>query len=269
MQDLTEAARHRVEEIASRHAVSPDATATLLRALAPSGGSMAQFSHPELGGMGQWSQGGMIMIGDMFNNGLKARVDALCRDLAALLREVSVFAPPPSRHEHSPPGGGWQSLGTQSQFQGNGGFGFASTSWWPPELGSPASSGGQNDMRYAHFPEANRLAVQQDGTTRLYDTGGVQIWGVSQQQGGGQSLSFSTSQGELRVERFHQVDGPGLPAEPASAPPPPAQPFTAPGQGQGAEHPLITLEKLGELHQRGILSDAEFAAKKAELLARL
>ncbi len=27
---------------------------------------------PELGGMGQWSTGGMLMIGDMFNNGLKA-----------------------------------------------------------------------------------------------------------------------------------------------------------------------------------------------------
>ena len=29
---------------------------------------------------------GMVMVGDMFNQGLKARVDALCRDLAGLLR---------------------------------------------------------------------------------------------------------------------------------------------------------------------------------------
>jgi hypothetical protein len=56
---------------------------------------MAQFSHPELGGMGQWSMGGMIMVGDMFNNGLKARVDALCNDLSALLRGPSPFAAQP------------------------------------------------------------------------------------------------------------------------------------------------------------------------------
>jgi hypothetical protein len=38
---------------------------------------MAQFSHPEFGGSGQWMRGGMSMIGDMFNSGLKSRVDSL------------------------------------------------------------------------------------------------------------------------------------------------------------------------------------------------
>ncbi|MCW5610920.1 MAG: SPFH domain-containing protein [Rubrivivax sp.] len=39
----------------------------------------------------------------------------------------------------------------------------------------------------------------------------------------------------------------------------------------GAKHAelLATLEKLGELHAKGVLTDAEFGAKKAELLARL
>jgi hypothetical protein len=35
--------------------------------------------------MGQWSRGGMIMIGDMFNQGLKHRVDTLCKELAGFL----------------------------------------------------------------------------------------------------------------------------------------------------------------------------------------
>ncbi|MFM8524351.1 MAG: hypothetical protein ACKOCM_01815, partial [Cyanobacteriota bacterium] len=43
------------------------------------------FNHPELGGSGQWMASGMMMIGDMFNNGLKARVDGLCRDVSAVL----------------------------------------------------------------------------------------------------------------------------------------------------------------------------------------
>jgi len=46
--------------------------------------------------MGQWTQGGMTMVGDMFNHRLKARVDAVCTELAFLLRSRSVFAAVPS-----------------------------------------------------------------------------------------------------------------------------------------------------------------------------
>jgi hypothetical protein len=66
---LTEDGRQIVEAIADRHGVSSDAVYTLLMALAAGGGRQVQFNHPDLGGMGQWSQGGMIMVGDMFNQG--------------------------------------------------------------------------------------------------------------------------------------------------------------------------------------------------------
>ncbi|WP_431271108.1 hypothetical protein [Dankookia sp. P2] len=133
MQELTPAAQQRVADIAARNGVSEDAVLTLLQAVSNGGGRMAQFSHPELGGMGQWSQGGMTMVGDMFDTGLKVRVDSLCTALAALLREMNPFVPPPPMQS-----GGWS--------QGHGG------NWWPDGLGSPASSGAQNAMRYAYFP---------------------------------------------------------------------------------------------------------------------
>jgi hypothetical protein len=41
---------------------------------------MAQVSHSEFGGSGQWMAGGAIMISDMFNHALKARVDAVCNE---------------------------------------------------------------------------------------------------------------------------------------------------------------------------------------------
>ncbi len=44
--------------------------------------------------MGQWSQGGMIMVGDMFNQGLRYRVDQLCGELAELLRSQPLLHPP-------------------------------------------------------------------------------------------------------------------------------------------------------------------------------
>src|SRR3954451_17046938 len=108
-----------IETVAARHGFSPAAVRAIAEALRHGGGRMAQFNHPELGGMSQWSAGGMIMIGDMNNNGLKTRVDALCRALAASP------GPVPAAAELQP--------GQTSR-------------WWPEDLGTPSSSGAQNDM---------------------------------------------------------------------------------------------------------------------------
>lgn len=96
----------------------------------------------------------------------------------------------------------------QHQLQGGSeiGYTFARANWWPASLGTPGSSGGQNDMRYAYFPASRRLAVQQGNRVSLYDTGETQIYGVSQ-QGSGQSLSFSTSAGTRQLRDFTPVEG--------------------------------------------------------------
>ena len=86
MGKLSDEGRRALGDIASRHGTSADAVEHVLMALVAGQGTQAQFNHPDLGGMGQWSQGGMTMVGDMFNNALKAKVDAICSDLAALLR---------------------------------------------------------------------------------------------------------------------------------------------------------------------------------------
>jgi len=48
---------------------------------------MAQFSHPDFGGMSQWSPG-MTMVGDMFNNSLKSKLDAVCTELATYVADT-------------------------------------------------------------------------------------------------------------------------------------------------------------------------------------
>ena len=73
-----------VERMAKKHSVSPAAVEVVLAALRTGGGRMAQFSHADFGGMSQWSPG-MSMVGDMFNTQLKAKLDALCSDIAAHL----------------------------------------------------------------------------------------------------------------------------------------------------------------------------------------
>jgi hypothetical protein len=145
MKNLTPEGARRLEDVAMRHGVSLDAVSVLLGALAQSNGSQAQFNHPDLGGMGQWSQGGMIMVGDMFNHGLKQRVDALCNELAGMLRSQPTSAKDKAA--------GVSLFVSRSDAAGQ---------WWPSGLGSPASIGAQNDLKYAYFPSSSRLAILQD-----------------------------------------------------------------------------------------------------------
>lgn len=249
---LTEEGRRMAEEVARRHDVSTDAVLTLLRALERGGGTQAQFSHPDLGGMGQWSQRGMIMVGDMFNTGLRARVDQLCNELADLAQRHALFG-------------------------GSRGF-----QWWPDGLGTPSASGGQNDMRYACFPDTRRLAVQRDGALNLYDTGDHRILGVSQQQSGGQDLTFTSQHGLVRLHELARIDeagGPhreGAPPEPQRERPAVAMRPDAPGSPartreppRADDDPFAKIERLHELQQRGVLTEAEFTEKKKDLLSRI
>ena len=80
-----------ITRVSLRHSVSPDAVRTILRALRSGGGTMAQFSHSDFGGMSQWSPG-MTMVGDMFNNSLKSKLDAVCTELAASLKPPVIMA---------------------------------------------------------------------------------------------------------------------------------------------------------------------------------
>ena len=309
--ELTPEGRHLVEEAAQRHGVSTDAVLTLLAALAAGRGTAAQFSHPELGGMGQWSQGGMLMIGDMFNNALKYKVDRLCNELAGVVRGQGWAVPASSQSQSQSPGP--QSF--QSQSQGGGNVSYQSQggslgqgvslfvpgsgvpgNWWPAELGAPSSVGAQNDIRYACFPAARRLAIQLGGgEVRVFDTQGHQISGFSQQQGGDASLTFTSQHGVVRVADLPRVDdlpwvdgaapqaaaapSPVVAQPPAAVPAPP--PVQAPPSAVAAEPAppaggitddeviFARIERLAELKQKGILTEEEFAAKKAELLARL
>ncbi len=259
MPDPTPDVRQVLAAAAQRHGFSPEAALTAWHALADGRGAMAQFNHPELGGVGQWAQGGMTMVGDMFNHGLKARVDALCSELAGQMqRQATACVVEPAQFQ------------TQSQGRPIGaGFaeGFAAGDWWPLELGTPASSGAQNGLRYAYFPGTHRLAIQRNGRSELYDTGDHRISGVSQQQSGAvQDPTFSSDKGPVRLADLKPVDM-DAPAASTDAQPAPAQ--YAASSMPPAGDPLAVIERLAELHQKGVITEAEFTAKKTELLSRL
>ncbi|CCQ15821.1 putative uncharacterized protein [Rhodococcus sp. AW25M09] len=281
-QALTPAGENAVSELSSRYGVSTDAVRTMLDAVNNGRGSMAQFNIPELGGSGQWMRGGMTMVGNMFDHGLKSRVDGLCRDLSAVLSQHQVYPP---------------------RETGNGSFGgnsFGSGSWWPSELGSPSSSGGQNGSQYAVFPGSRRLAVLSGGELAVYDTRDHSIGGVQQQQGGGPgSLEFTSQYGTFSASSLSRVDqqgggtgsqnqpapqnqsgpqqtSPSYPSQSQSPQQQPSPPQFPNQSGSGGNHAGVdvsditaAIEALAGLHAKGFLTDDEFFSKKSELLERL
>jgi hypothetical protein len=82
-----------LDDLAAKYGVSVEAIEVLREALLRGGGRQAQFSHRDLGGMGQWSAGEMTQVGDMFNVGLKDKVNAICTALSRQGEEVN--GPPP------------------------------------------------------------------------------------------------------------------------------------------------------------------------------
>ena len=143
--------------------------------------------------------------------------------------------------------------------------------WWPADLGVPSSLGAQNEVRYAYFPASQRLAIDINGEVTVYDTQGHQIIGFSQQQPGSGSLSFSSQLGNVDMGHLRVVSG----ADGAKKSPKPMHEAASEQQAATStasatqEQILAAIERLAELHARGVLTDAEFSEKKAELLGRL
>lgn len=248
MSRLTIRGERFVEELAQRHAFSKEAVTHMLVAVRDGNAGMAQFSHPEFGGYGQWMRGGMLMLGDMFNHTLKARVDALCIEIADQLAgegdEAGLFAVDPARH------------------------------WWPAELGSPNATGAQNHVRYAYFADARRLAIEVGGIVWVYDTGEHRLGGFSQQQGDSESITLTSQYGSVDLSRLRVESRNGQPVASEPAPAAQVEPARDDASSGHASPPasdeiFAALERLGDLKAKGILSEEEFAAKKAELLARL
>ena len=197
MRQLLPEGQQIIKDLAQRYHFSPDAVFSLLQSVINGNGSMAQFNHPEFGGSGQWMKGGMIMLGDMFNNFLKNSVAGLCQELSNLV------ANQPNLIQE----GNFQSQNQGAQQQNNDRENNSATAkreqkssdptgavslfvpsptgssgnWWPADLQFPSSTGVQNNVRYAYFGALRRLAIEVNGHVTLYDTLDHQISGFSQQ----------------------------------------------------------------------------------------
>ena len=253
-----------VAEAAAAHGFSREAATALWQALQRGQGRMAQFEHAELGGAGQWMAGGMTMLASMGDAALRARVDALAATLAPYAERAaaSVAATPPAAS------------------------GRARADAW----GAAAASGAQNDLKYAYYPEARRLVIEDAQGLQVYDTGMHQIQGVSQQSGQGVPC-FQTAHGAVELTQLRRVadtqdtTGDGAPPaararqleapdERARSAPSPATPARAaePSAGAGSGHlgaAQTRTAQVGADAGRDAGERAEQALRLLEPLARL
>ena len=286
MVQLSASGNELVQRLAQNYGVSTDAVTHMLVAVSNGNGTMAQFSHPEFGGGGQWMSGGMTMVSDLFNYQLKNTVNNLCSELSNQLAANQSGNAPSSFQSQS-------QNGSSSQAQSNGLGGqnalFApdpDREWWPSNLGSPNAVGSQNNVAYAYFSSARRLAVKTGSSVWVYDTGDHQIGGFSQQQGSGGSITFSSQFGTVSLLSLKVVTKDG---QTVQAPIQPAPSFVVPSNsnqstsnnanspsnsfdnnsGDQNQDIFATIERLGQLQQQGLITQEEYGAKKAELLGRL
>lgn len=293
MANLSPSGSQLVQNLSQRYGVSTDAVTHMLQSVYNGNGSMAQFNHPEFGGSGQWMSGGMTMVSDLFNYNLKNLVNNLCSEISNSL----------ANHQTTPFSGSFQSQsqnGIPGQLQAAGQIGSANSlfvpdptsNWWPQDLGIPSAIGSQNNTRYAYFANSHRLAVTTGGPPWVYDTQDHQIGGFGQQQGGGQSITFTSQYGTVNLSTLPVVsrDCVAVPPAPIPAAPTPmtapmsaATPISIPVEGAISMEPLVnpamnqksgediiaTLERLGGLMDKGYITKEEFETKKSELLSRI
>lgn len=294
MSQLNSQWQQKLTELTQKYQLSEHAVMVLLQALIKGNGRMAQFNHPELGGVGQWLPGGMTMISDMSNSSLKMVIDNLCVELANLIKD-DYFNPIKWGEPSSPQGSGQQQQQSQVNIDNSEAVKaqpFNYVPWWPIELGSPTISGSQNGLLYAYFAHKQRLVLEKQGEIAVYNTLHHQISGVSQQQNSsGQLLTFTSPDGtfavadlplisaftrqvhEQSVKKSNQHTDIIAKAEkikemlPRAAPR--IEPLTKPVDESQQPDIFSTIKKLAELKDQGIISESEFEAKKTELLSRL
>jgi hypothetical protein len=106
--------------------------------------------------------GGAIMISDMFDNALKARVDALCNQLSALIRSKPDFAAADAFQSQRQGRVGILNLDRQAFLAA---AGPERTNWWPSDLGVHPALEHRTKFAMPIFPPpaARRLANDING----------------------------------------------------------------------------------------------------------
>lgn len=113
---------------------------------------------------------------------------------------------------------------------------------------------GQDMGRFMQYQTAQAIPKMAEGVAAGGDAGGL--------AGAGLGMGAGVAMGQVLAQNMQAALAPPAAAPAATAP-------AAAAAGMRPDEVMATLEKLGELKAKGILTDEEFSAKKAELLKKL
>lgn len=179
-----------LQSLAQKHDVPLEAVQALAVELARTRGRAVRFDIAALGGEGRWKYGERANVGNGFNEDLNRKVTAICMVIAEALqdREDTLLfdrteAPSPSVKPADQP-----------------------QRWWPDGFGDPTADGLISGMRYAYFPERDRLLMQHNLRTRYFDTTGYVVDAVIQTEiRGFPGILVQTNQGPLMLHTLPET----------------------------------------------------------------
>ncbi len=301
--------RAQLASLARQTGFSEDAVATMRDAIVAGGGRMAQFDHAEFGGSGQWMRGGLLMVGTFDDEALRARVGQLCDALStALAGTPAVERPVPDvgfqrqsqtsggvtrvQDSREPSAAGWPaSFGAPDTTGAQDGSRYA---WFAGARRLVVDHDGRRtiydtaDHRIAGASQQQGTSSGGSGPVFTTESGPLaldRLRVVDDADGDGVGRGLDDGGDGAADDRLDDAADDGLDdaaddglddATRDRARPAPGEPPTAPSPrsvgtppGAAAPDPFAALERLADLHARGIVDAQEFAAKKAELLARI
>lgn len=181
-----------LQSLAQKHDVPLEAVQSLALELARTRGRAVRFDIAALGGEGRWKYGEVASVGNGFNEDLNHLVTALCMAIADALqdREDTLLfdrteAPAPSVKPANQP-----------------------YRWWPAAFGDPTVEGQISGMRYACFPEQDRIVLQHNLRTRFFDTAGYRVDALMQTDiQGFTGILVQTNKGPLMLHTLPEVPG--------------------------------------------------------------
>ena len=233
--------------------------------------------------MGQWSQGGMLMIGDMFNNALEvpgrpARATS-CRRWCAV--KAGRCPRPRSRNGRAParratraraaarpPASACSSPAPAVPATGGRPSSARPLRSVPRTTSATPASLRPTGWRSSSAALRSRCSTPRPPDHRLLPAAGRRhILDLHQSARAGAGGRPAASSGRRARQHPWSAPPPAEAPTPAVTAAPASQP---PAAGSATDDEIFSrIERLAELKQKGILTEEEFAAKKGELLARL
>lgn len=173
-----------IKELSSKYEIDQDAVECLYNSIQAGNGTMAQYNHPGLGGMGQWMAGGSVMS---FNWVLAGKITQMANAISQKILER------PSQQSSQPAKVVPVSPVQQKPVVNNSNPSFTPfapmkpmapmTFSFPQGNGekSPDMSGAQNGTSYKYFKNDDVLEITKNGSTKKIILS-AKLVGVSQEQ---------------------------------------------------------------------------------------